>query len=56
MLRAQDVLDGAEQIGLTVAGAHHGMLLHIGANEVGGGAMRIHVVRSVLAIIFDDDD
>src|SRR5258708_1666589 len=44
VLRAQDVLDRAEQVGLTVAGAHDCALLHVGANEVGRGAMRIDVV------------
>ena len=56
MLGAEDVLDGAEHAGLTVAGAHDCVVLHVGTNEVGRGAMRIDVVRSVLRIILDNDD
>ena len=56
MLGAEDVLDGAEHAGLTAAGAHDCVLLHVGTDEVGRGAMRIDVVRSVLRIILDNDD
>src|SRR5215469_9145102 len=56
MLRVENVLDRAENVGLTVPGAYDRMLLHIGTNEVGRGTMRIHVVGSILGVIFDDDD
>jgi hypothetical protein len=56
VLCAEDVLDGAEHAGLAVGCAHDCMPLHVGANEVSCGAVRINVVRSVLGVTFDDDN
>ena len=30
--------------------------LHVGADDQAGGAVRIHVIGSVLRIVFDDED
>ena len=57
VLRAEDVLDGAEQVDLAVVGLHDlSALLHVGAGEEDRPAMRVHVVRAILHVVFDRDD
>ncbi len=56
MLGTQNVLDRAEHIGLAVTRADDSVLLHIRADNVGGGAMRVDMVRPVLGVVFNDDD
>jgi len=41
---------------LAVVRADHGALLHVRTHDVGRGAMRIDVVRAILAIVLGDDD
>jgi hypothetical protein len=52
----EDILDGAQHMDLSIGGADHRLLPHIGADDIGRGAMGIDVIRAILAIVFDDED
>ena len=56
VLRAEDVLDRAQRVDLAVARADDRALLHVRSDDVGRAAMRIDVVRTVLHVVFGDDD
>jgi len=54
--RTENVLDRAQRVDLAVAGINDGALLNVRPDDIRGGSMRIDVVRSVLTVIFRDDN
>src|SRR5262245_61946268 len=56
VLCAEDIFDRAQRIDLAVVCADHRALLHVRSDDVRRGAMRIHMIGAILAIIFGDDD
>ena len=54
--RAEDVLDRAQHAHLVVAGVDDRVLLYVGADHVGGRAVRVDVVGAVLRVILGHDD
>src|SRR5262249_41243680 len=56
VLRTQHVFNGTEHVDLAVAGTYNRTLLNIRTDHIGCGAVRIDVVRTILAVIFRDED